>query len=172
MRHERGVPWNSGRVLRWPTALLAVLLALALGAGLATCAQPPERAVAMDAGVQYGADEIADLLPGTWLREYTEEGVQVRRLLTLDPRGEFREVSRVTDVSGEVSEFVNEGTWLYDGTNLKRRYTSLGGSPPSRLNVPFVTLAVSFDSRNAFTGLDRIHGRNIHYERVAPETEP
>jgi len=160
------------RYPRWLAIATAVPLALALGAMLAECGQDPESAAADPGAAQYDADEVADLLPGTWLREYTEEGVQVRRLLTLDPRGSFREVSRVTEAGGRMSEFINEGHWLYDGTNLKRRYTAFDGRPPSPLNVPFVTLAVSFDSRNAFTGVDRIHDRTIHYLRVEPETQP
>ena len=105
-------------------------------------------------------------LQGTWLREYTERGVQVRRLLALQPDGDFRENVRVQEASGAVTEYAHEGTWLYDGTNLKRRYTLMNGKPPSRLNLPFATFEISFDSRNAFTGVDHIHGHKVHYRRV------
>jgi hypothetical protein len=147
------------------------LMVLALGGALSTCAQPPDRA-GPAASVQYSAEEAGELLQGTWLREYTSEGVQVRRVLTLTPRGEFQESARVTDAAGRVTEFVHEGTWLYDGTNLKRKYTSMNGKPPSRLNVPFATFEIAFESRNEFTGVDHIHDHRIRYRRVGSEAAP
>lgn len=145
--------------------------ALALAAVLATCAPRPDAAGPAQ-GVAFDAEQTAELLPGTWLREYdAKEGIAVRRLLVLRADGGFREVSRVTDASGRATEFVNEGTWLFDGTNLKRKYTSMNGRPPSRLNVPFATFAIAFETRNEFVGVDHIHDRRIRYQRVAPETE-
>jgi hypothetical protein len=113
----------------------------------------------------------ADVLRGTWLREYSEDGVQVRRLLTLDPDGLFHEKGKVTTAAGAVTLTAHEGSWLYDGTNLKRKYTLMNGKSPSRLNVPFATFEISFESRNEFTGVDHIHGHRIRYRRVAPETQ-
>lgn len=116
-------------------------------------------------------DDLQDRLAGTWLRERTERGVRSRHLLILEPDGSFRETVRVTDAAGVASDFVHEGTWLYDGTNLKRKYTLMRGRPPSRLNLPFATFQVEFVSRNEFVGVDHIHGNRIRYTRVAPETE-
>lgn len=157
-------------MLHWASPLPWALALLAVGALMSTCAERPESG---ETGPQvaYGAQETTELLAGTWLREYREEGVQVRRLLVLQARGDFREVSRIVATNGKVQDFVNEGTWLYDGTNLKRRYTSLNGKPPSRLNVPFVTFEVRLESRNAFAGVDHIHRRTIRYERVPSGTE-
>jgi hypothetical protein len=157
-------------MLRWASPLPWAVALLAAGALLSMCAPAP------DSGengptVAYGGEETAQLLPGSWLREYAQEGVHVRRLLVLEARGGFRELSRVVDATGAAQEFVNEGTWLYDGTNLKRRYTLMNGRPPSRLNVPFATFEIAFESRNAFTGVDHIHRRTIRYRRVQPETE-
>lgn len=118
------------------------------------------------------AQETEDLLRGSWLREQADEGTRARRLLVLGREGLFREVVRVVDAAGVETEFVHEGTWLFDGTNLKRKYTRMNGQPPSRLNLPFATFQISFDSRNAFHGVDHIHGNRIHYRRVLPETEP
>jgi hypothetical protein len=110
-------------------------------------------------------------LPGTWLREATEKGVTARHLLVLSPDGGFRETVRVVDGRGAATEYVHAGTWLYDGTNLKRKYTVVNGQPPSRLNgPPFATFEIAFASRNAFDGIDHIHGNRIAYRRVAPET--
>jgi len=158
-------------MLRWTLPLAGAMAALALGALLAQCANPPDSGET-GPGVAYDRQETAELLPGTWLREYGEADVQVRRLLTLEPKGVFHEVARVTDASGVVTQFVHEGTWLYDGTNLKRRYTLVNGEPPSRLNVPFATFAIVFETHNEFTGVDHVHAVTVHYRRVADDTQP
>ena len=159
-------------MLRWSVPpVAAALAALVLGAALAQCAGPPDSGESGPA-LSFNAEETADLLPGTWLREYSEKDVEVRRLLTLEPKGGFREVARVTAGDGSVTQFEHEGTWLYDGTNLKRRYTLMNGKPPSRLNVPFATFAIVFVSSNEFTGVDHIHAHTIRYRRVSPGTAP
>jgi hypothetical protein len=110
-------------------------------------------------------------LQGTWLRETTAQGVTARHLLVLAPGGAFRETVRVVDGAGAATEYAHAGTWLYDGTNLKRKYTLVNGQPPSRLNgPPFATFEIAFASRNEFDGVDHIHGNRIAYRRVAPET--
>lgn len=154
-------PWSS---VAWALAGLAV------AAAFATCAPPPGSSGPADAS-GYSAEDTASLLVGTWLREYAGDGVQVRRLLVLEAGGAFREASRVTDASGQVRDYLHEGTWLFDGTNLKRKYTSINGEPPSRLNLPFATFAIVFETRNEFVGVDHIHDNRIRYRRVAPETE-
>jgi hypothetical protein len=112
-----------------------------------------------------------EALRGTWLREYTEDGVEVRRLLVLAPDGAFHEKGKVTTRAGAVTQTEHEGNWIYDGTNLKRKYTLMNGKSPSRLNLPFATFEIRFESRNEFTGVDHIHGHRIRYRRVAPETQ-
>ena len=111
-------------------------------------------------------------LQGTWLREYAADGVQARRVLDLHPDGRFQEAVLVRDARGNVEQHAHEGTWIYDGTNLKRKYTLMDGSPPSRVNLPFVTFEVAFSSRNAFVGVDHIHRNRVEYRRVLPETRP
>jgi hypothetical protein len=147
-----------------PPVLLA--LGLAGAAALLTTCEGSLQAPA----VQRRADEGRQQLQGTWLREYGEKGTQVRRLLALDAGGAFRESVRVVEPSGGVTEYRHEGTWLFDGTNLKRKYTLMNGQPPSRLNVPFATFEIAFESRNAFTGVDHIHHHEVHYRRVAFDT--
>jgi hypothetical protein len=115
--------------------------------------------------------EVQQRLVGTWVREYDGQGVHSRRILTLGGDGSFREIVRVTDQRGAATEFRHEGTWFYDGTNLKRKYTAVNGEPPSRLNVPFVTFQIEFRSRNEFIGTDHIHHNKVDYRRVQPETE-
>ena len=158
-------------MVRWSPLATAAVAALALGALLAQCASPPDSGET-GPGLVFSTDQTAEMLPGTWLREYGEKDVRVRRLLTLEPQGAFREVAFVTEASGAVTRFVHEGTWLYDGTNLKRRYTLVNGEPPSRLNVPFATFQIAFESSNEFTGVDHIHAHTVHYRRVRAGTEP
>jgi hypothetical protein len=159
-------------MFRWSVLpVTAALAALVLGAMLAQCASPPGSGESGPA-LAFNAEQTAELLPGTWLREYREKGVQVRRLLTLEPQGGFHEVARVTAEDGSVTQFEHEGTWLYDGTNLKRRYTLMNGKPPSRLNLPFATFAIVFVTSNEFTGVDHIHANTIRYQRVSPGTAP
>jgi hypothetical protein len=118
------------------------------------------------------AQDHEDLLRGTWLREYSEDGVQVHRVLALEADGNFHENVRVEEGSGHVTAYAHEGTWLYDGTNLKRRYTRVNGHRPSPLNAPFATVEVQFESDNDFVGVDHVHGHRIEYHRVASGTEP
>jgi hypothetical protein len=155
-------------MLRWTLPAVAAA-ALAVGALATRCTSPPDSGESGPHGA-FNAQQTAELLPGTWLREYGDKGMQVRRLLTLEGQGGFREVARVTDPNGQVTQFVHEGTWLYDGTNLKRRYTLMNGEPPSRLNVPFATFEIAFETSNEFTGVDHIHANRIHYRRVGSET--
>ncbi|HET8749081.1 MAG TPA: hypothetical protein VFM98_26040 [Ramlibacter sp.] len=113
-----------------------------------------------------------ELLRGTWLREYSERGVRVRRVLELEGGGAFRESVRIAEPEGRVTRMEHEGTWLYDGTNLKRKYTRMNGEPPSRLKVPFATFEVDFQGRNDFVGVDHVHGVRVEYRRVPEHTEP
>jgi hypothetical protein len=118
------------------------------------------------------AQDVEQGLHGTWLRELTEKGITSRRILVLQPDGVFHESVRIVDTGGAVTEQAHEGTWIYDGTNLKRKYTLMNGKSPSRLNLPFATFEIRFETRNEFTGVDHIHGNTIRYQRVAPETRP
>jgi hypothetical protein len=96
----------------------------------------------------------------------------VRRVLQLEGGGAFRESVRIADAQGRITRLEHEGTWLYDGTNLKRKYTLMNGRPPSRLNVPFATFEVDFQGRNDFVGVDHVHRVRVEYRRVPPGTLP
>jgi len=143
---------------------------IALGAMLSTCeVSPPDPARSV--GMEQGMPDIEQQLQGTWLREYTTQGVKARRILTLQLDGSFRERVRVVDEAGGITDYDHEGTWLYDGTNLKRKYTLMNGKPPSRLNLPFATFQISFENSDEFLGIDHIRGHRVRYRRVAPETQ-
>jgi hypothetical protein len=152
----------ASRAPRW----LLPLVALGALAWILTVWLPPGTALSP------AAQDGQDLLRGTWLREYRENGVQVRRVLELQPGGAFHESVLIAEAGGRVTRLLHEGTWLYDGTNLKRKYTLMNGEPPSRLNVPFATFEVAFQSRNDFIGVDHVHGVQVEYRRVPDETLP
>lgn len=118
------------------------------------------------------ARDTEELLHGAWLREYTADGVKVRRVLVLAPGGTFREDVRAVDAGGREALFAHEGTWLYDGTNLKRKYTLMNGQPPSRLRAPFATFEIRFETRDEFHGIDHIHRNSILYTRVGLDERP
>jgi len=145
--------------------------ALAVGALLATCDGVRPDATP-DTQAARRTENTRDMLPGTWLREYTSRDVRVRRVLRLQPDGAFHEAVRGVDPAGAVVEHVHEGTWLYDGTNLKRKYTLVDGNPPSRLNLPFATFEIAFETRNEFVGVDHIHRNRVVYRRVPEDTRP
>lgn len=141
-----------------------VLLAVALAAGLAGgCDSGPDAAP---------AEQIHERLVGTWLREYQDQSTMVRRVLVLDAGGGFREMATATDAGAAVAEHMHEGEWLFDGTNLKRRYLKMDGRVPSAPIVPFATLEVRFPSRNEFIGVDNLRKREVRYRRVAEGTVP
>lgn len=157
------MPASQGVKVWLPAALLAA------GALVSTC-QAPGTGIEVTSATGFVGDPES-LLPGTWLRESKAEGVTTRRILVLGADHRFREAVRVVDPTGRSADYVHEGTWLYDGTNLKRKYTSVNGQPPSRLNLPFATFQISFDSPRDFRGVDHIHGNEIHYRRVAYDTQ-
>ena len=109
---------------------------------------------------------------GTWLREYEEEGVKVRRVLVLESGGRFTEMSRLTELDSAAAEHSHTGDWLFDGTNLKRRYTRMDGRQPAAPVVPYATFELRFPSRNEFVGIDRVRQREVRYHRVADGTKP
>lgn len=124
-----------------------------------------------DAPSAESEQDTAQKLHGTWLRETSDDAVRARRILVLQPDGVFRESVRIVDAAGAITEQEHAGTWIHDGTNLKRKYTSVNGQPPSRLNLPFATFQISFDSPREFRGVDHIHGNKIEYRRVAADTQ-
>ena len=112
------------------------------------------------------ADEVRQRLVGTWLRQIEENGIRVRRILVLEPDGQFREMVRIVDAAGAVTEQAHAGEWLFDGTNLKRRYTLMDGKQPSAPTMPYATFQLRFPSKHEFIGTDNVRQREIRYERV------
>lgn len=111
-------------------------------------------------------ESVRERLVGHWLRDYDEGSQHIRRLLVLQSDGQFRESVRAVDASGQATELANEGEWLFDGTNLKRRYKLLDGKTISAPFAPFATFEIKFESNREFIGLDHVHKRSVRYQRV------
>ncbi len=118
------------------------------------------------------ASEIRERLVGTWLRDYQENGTHVRRVLVLGPDGRFREVSRTLGPAEAGTGHRHEGEWVYDGTNLKRRYTRIDGQPPGAPTVPFAAFQIEFTGSHDFVGTDNLRRRELRYHRVPDGTMP
>ena len=146
--------WSADRLPR------AMALVAALCGGCSEA--PPDPAVEL----------VQDRLVGTWLREYQEDSTRVRRVLVLEPAGRFQELTTVSPAGAPAIRHEHEGAWLFDGTNLKRRYTLVDGRPPAAPMVPFATLQVHFPTRHEFIGTDNVRQRQVRYQRVAPGTLP
>lgn len=141
---------------------LAAAIVLA-GFLLVACDRPPNDS----------PDEaVRQRLVGSWLRDYVHDGTRVRRLLVLASDGHFRETARVVDVSGAVTQHAHAGEWTYDGTNLKRRYTSFDGKQPAAPTLPYATFELRFESSREFVGTDNVRKREVRYRRVAEGTMP
>ena len=134
-----------------------------------------------------GAQDVDDAqqrLVGRWLRDDEEDGAHVRRVLVLQAGGRFAETSKATKAidAAEASEakqrdtvlaqHAHSGDWLFDGTNLKRRYTLIDGRQPSAPTFPYAAFELRFESRNVFIGTDNIRKRQVRYQRVADGTLP
>ena len=138
--------------LKWVIILVSCLL---LGCNSA----PPDSQTA----------DVERLLVGSWLREYELDGAHVRRLLVLDADGLFSETARVINADGAVTEHKHAGKWIFDGTNLKRHYSSFNGKQPRAPTLPYATLALRFESNRAFVGIDHLRKREVRYQRVNPD---
>ncbi|RYF43773.1 MAG: hypothetical protein EOO25_02075 [Comamonadaceae bacterium] len=140
---------------------IALCLVLAGALGAAACDNPP---------VDSPAQAVQQRLVGTWLREFQQDGVRVRRVLVLEADGQFGETVRIVDAAGAVTEHRHAGEWLYDGTNLKRRYRRMDGEKPAAPLVPYATFEITFPTRAEFVGIDRVRQREVRYLRVADGT--
>jgi hypothetical protein len=137
------------------------LALLALLAAIAGCDTAPDT-----------TDEVRGHLVGTWLRDYEQDGTHIRRTLELAPDGHFRELSRSLGPQDIGTRHAHEGEWLYDGTNLKRRYTRMDGQPVSAPTMPYVAFQIRFNGNHEFVGTDNVRHRELRYERAPPGTEP
>jgi len=136
---------------------------LMLAGALAACNGPPDDSRAEDVQLQ---------LMGTWLRDYEENGIRVRRVLVLAQDGHFSEMSTATQQDVIVARHDHAGEWHFDGTNLKRRYTRIDGNQPSAPMFPYAAIELRFESRNEFIGTDNVRQRQVRYQRVADGTLP
>jgi hypothetical protein len=159
MRTLRGFPMRR-------RLCICLCIGVTLAGGLQACSN-----ASTDASIDAPEEIVQQRLQGTWLREFEENGIRVRRLLVLESDATFRETSRVIDAQGGVTEHSHAGGWLYDGTNLKRKYTRMDGRQPAAPTLPFAALELKFQSNNEFIGIDNVRKREVRYRRVQPETQ-
>ena len=118
------------------------------------------------------AEAVREQLIGTWLREYDEESVRVRRVLVLGPDGRFDEQSLASRDGAVLVRNSHSGEWNFDGTNIKRRYRLIDGRKPSGPSFPYAAFQIRFESRNTFVGIDHVRKLEVRYERAAEGTQP
>jgi hypothetical protein len=159
MRTLRGFPMRPG-------LSIGLCIGILLASWLLSCSN-----ASPDASIDAPEEIVQQRLLGTWLREFEENGIRVRRLLVLEGDATFRETSRVTDAQGGITEHSHAGSWLYDGTNLKRKYTRMDGKQPAAPTLPFAAFELRFESNNEFIGIDNVRKREVRYRRVQPETQ-
>jgi len=137
---------------------LLAIVALLLGISLGGC----EDTEALK------ADEITQRLVGTWLREIEGPDAKARRILVLRADGKFSETLVVDFADGHKAREERSGEWIFDGRNLKRRYTHHDGRQIG--NYIFVTFELTSVSGREFEGKNHTKGEEIHYRRVAEGT--
>lgn len=121
---------------------------------------------------QADAESVRQRLVGTWLREYEQDGTRVRRVLVLQDDGKFTETYRVDGQPDAGLSPGHTGTWLFDGTNLKRHYQFIDGKQATRASVLFAALDIRFSGKHTFNGTDHVRKRQVRYERVEAGTVP
>ena len=147
----------------WARAGAVGLIGFLLSLWLSACNNPP---------IDSPADSVNQLLQGRWLRDYQQDDARVQRVLTLQPDGRFVEEATVFHADGAVTEHAHAGQWVYDGMNLKRKYSSFDGKKPSAPTLPYVTHQIRFESRHEFVGTDNLRRREVRYHRLREGVAP
>lgn len=162
--------------MTWPAGALAACLrggrwlAVAGWLGLVGCTpQPADQGPTAEVP---DAEAVRQRLVGTWLREYEQDGTRVRRILVLQDNGTFTETYRVDGQADAALSPGHTGTWLFDGTNLKRHYQFIDGKQATRASVLFAALDIRFSGKHEFTGTDHVRKRSVRYARVEAGTVP
>lgn len=115
--------------------------------------------------------QVIEHLPGTWVRVDNTQTDVVKKTLVLTQNGLFSESTLIILSNGQTERHLHSGTWLFDGVNLKRKYEWMDSKAPSKMNLPFVTFEIHFESKNDFSGVDHIHHNQIHYVRESSAQE-
>lgn len=112
------------------------------------------------------ADKVRQQLIGKWLEELSVDGLQTRSIVTLDRDGTFIEIEKSSDASGLISQQTHGGEWSFDGTNFKRKYTSMNGQPLSNARFGYATYAVKHIAKNEFVGIDNVRKREVRFSQT------
>lgn len=112
------------------------------------------------------AEDVRQRLIGRWLEELSDDGLQIRSIVTLDRDGTFIEVEKTLEASGSTKQETHAGDWSFDGINFKRKYTSLNGQPLSSARFGYATYAVKSFAKNEFVGVDNVRARETRFNRT------
>ena len=124
-----------------------------------------------DAGTQR-RDEIAARLAGTWLEESEGDGVKVRRVVTLEKGGTFRQAVKVLEPNGATRSELVTGDWFFDGETFKRRYLTVNGNRVSGIQFASYRFVSLTDSELACVDELTEGKRSVTFRRVADGTLP
>ena len=117
-------------------------------------------------------DGTADRLVGTWLEEVEEDGLKLRRVLSLERDGTFQQAIAVAGQDGSVRTEVIAGDWFFDGETFKRRYLTVNGKRVS--GIQFASYQVVSLTETELACVNHlVEGkRRIKFQRVAGGTRP
>jgi hypothetical protein len=116
---------------------------------------------------KHNVEDVQQRLIGRWLEEFSNEGIHIKNIVTLDQAGNFTELGKSFELSGATKEEKRAGEWSFDGVNLKRKYTSLNGRLLINAQFGYVTHAVKSLKQNEFIGVDNIKAQEIRFSRVS-----
>jgi hypothetical protein len=117
-------------------------------------------------------DGIASRLVGTWLEEVEEDGLKLRRVLSLEKDGTFQQAITVAGPDGSVRTEVIAGDWFFDGETFKRRYLTVNGKRVSGIQFASYQVVSLTDAELACVNHLVEGKRSIKFQRVAGGTRP
>jgi hypothetical protein len=143
----------------WPLHLPAVL-ALSMLAAACNDASTERRAA------------IAERLVGTWLEEAEGDGMKIRRVLTLEKDGTFRQAAKSLESDGSSRSEGAAGEWFFDGQTFKRRYHTVNGRRVSGIQFASYEFSSLTDTELACVDHLTEGRRKILFRRVPDGTVP
>ena len=112
------------------------------------------------------SNDVRQRLVGRWAEEFSTDGNQIRSIVILSQDGKFLELEKVLGANGSTKQETHAGEWSFDGTNFKRKYTSLNGQPLLNAQFGYTTYEVKLVEKNEFVGVDNVRTREVRFRRT------
>ena len=109
---------------------------------------------------------------GTWLEEVEEDGLKLRRVLSLEKDGTFQQAITMAGHDGSVRTEVIAGDWFFDGETFKRRYLTVNGKRVSGIQFASYQVVSLTDTELACVNHLVEGKRSVKFQRVAGGTRP